>query len=814
MPPLAPSSSARAKRAGSAIRCAAVAVLFSWLPAAEPPTVRQPVAGLTKDVEVLIDRWGVPHIYALTADDAFFAQGFNAARDRLWQIDLWRKRGLGELARDFGPAYVEHDRAARLFLFRGDMHAEWIAYASDAKRIVERFVAGINAYVRLTRERPALLPPEFALLGYQPALWVPADIVRIRAHGLAYNVTSEVARARTVSLAGLDVDAFRRALEPPWQTQVPEGLDPAAVPADVLRVYTLAREALTFTPALLRGEATPARTGALDSPDAFSRHASESNNFALMAGRSTTGHALFANDPHRAHGVPGLRYFAHLSAPGLDVVGAGEPFLPGISFGHNRTIAFGMTIFPIDQEDLYVYETNPAAPHEYRYAGRWEPMTVLAETIAVRGAAPRSVTLAFTRHGPVIFEDPAGHRAFALRAAWLQTGGVPYLSSLEYQRATHWDAFLAAMNRHGTPPLNYLYADTAGNIGWAPSGLAPIRPNWDGLMPVPGDGRYEWAGFRSMDELPRVFNPQAGWFGTSNEMNLPPNPGVAALKLSFEWTDPARAMRQPQIFGGTRAFSVPDVIAAQTDITSVTGQRATALLGHLPPPAEPALAAALRTLQAWDHRAARDSVGATIFNVWFHRHVRPAVVRRVVPAAAVAIVGNGSPVNILHLLEAPDTRLGREPAQARDEILLAALRATVDELTNKLGADQTQWQWGRLHHALFEHPLAAIAPEATRQQWNVGPVSKAGDDETLGRSSWRTSDVRLTSGASARFVTDVGDWSNTWATNSPGQSGDPRSPHYRDLFADWAQDKYFPLLFERPAIEESSEQRILLVAVP
>lgn len=792
------------------LRFAALALLVAVLPAAELPTARHAVAGLAQEVEILVDRWGVPHIYAQTSYDAYVAQGFNAARDRLWQIDLWRKRGLGELARDFGPAWVEHDRAARLLLFRGDMHAEWLAYSSDAKRVIESFVAGINAYVRLARARPELLPPEFALLGYQPALWSPAEVVCIRAHGLAYNVTGEVARARTVALAGLATDAFRRALEPAWRTQVPDGLDPAAIPADVLRTYALARDALVFTPAMFRGEPPPVRTGALAAPEETARHPSESNNFAIAPGRSTTGRALFASDPHRAHGVPGLRYFAHLSTPELDVVGAGEPFLPGLSFGHNRTIAFGMTIFAIDQEDLYVYETNPAAPGEYRYRDRWEPMTVRTESIEVRGEAPRNVTLKFTRHGPVIHEEVARHRAFALRAAWLQPGGVPYLASLDYQRATNWDAFLAAMNRHGTPPLNYLYADTAGHIGWAPSGLAPIRPNWDGLLPVPGDGRYEWAGFRSMDELPRVFDPPAGWFGTSNEMNLPPAPGVTDLKLSFEWADPARAWRQRQIFGGTRPFSVPDLLAAQTDVTNVTGERATALLAALPAPSAPDLAAAFQALRAWDHRAARDSVGAAIFNVWFHRHVRPAVVRQVVPAAAVASVGSGSALNILQLLESPDSRLGPAPGQARDELLLAALRGAVDDLTKRLGPDQSQWRWGRLHHALFEHPLAALRPEESRGEWNIGPVSKAGDDESLGRSTWRATDFRLISGASARFVTDVGDWANAWATNSPGQSGDPRSPHYRDLFDDWANDRYFPLLYGRAAIEAAAEQRIVL----
>ena len=780
--------------------------------AAGDQTARHHVRGLARDVEILVDRWGVPHIYAQEHYDVYLAQGFNAARDRLWQIDLWRKRGLGELAKDFGPAFVEQDHASRLFLFRGNMRTEWIAYASDTKRIAENYVAGINAYVELTREKPELLPPEFAVLGYLPAHWSAEDLVRIRSHGVASNVVSEVARTRTVAAGGIEADAIRRALEPAWQTRIPDGLEPSVVPADVLRRYTLARGPVEFTPEKLRGETPARRTGTVGVEPAREARFSESNNFALAPGKTTTGRAILANDPHRTQGVPSLRYFAHLSAPGLEVIGAGEPFLPGISLGHNRTIAFGLTIFAIDQEDLYVYETNPSAPNEYRHAGQWEQMTVHSENIAVKGGPARKVELKFTRHGPVIYEDTAKHRAFALRAAWLEPGAVPYLSSLEYQRATNWHEFLAAMNRHCSPPLNYLYADTSGNIGWAPSGLAPIRLNWDGLMPVPGDGRYEWSGFRTADELPRVFNPAPGWFGTSNEMNVPPRPEYTSLRLSFEWADPSRRLRQPQIFGQDRKFTVEDVIAAQTDITSVTAQRATALLAKLRPPEDAVVATALQTLRAWDHRASRESAGAAIFNVWYHQHLRPLVVGRVVPEAAVRLVGSGSSIEILKLLEQPDARLGTDPVQARDDLLLGALRGAVTELTKRLGPDQSQWQWGRLHHALFEHPLAALVPEATRVQWNVGPISKAGDGETLGVSTWRSTDFRLTAGASARFVTDVGDWSNAWATNTPGQSGDPRSPHYRDLFEDWAHDRYFPLLFDRAAVEQATTERILLVA--
>jgi len=788
-----------------------VLLTTAWGAPADLPTIRHHVGGLAEPVEILVDRWGVGHIYAPTIDAAFFGQGFNAARDRLWQIDLWRKRGLGELARELGPAFAEQDRANRLYLYRGDMRAEWIAYSSDAKRLVESFVAGINAYVALVRAQPDLLPPEFQLLQTVPAFWRAEDIVRIRSHGLANNLASEVARARVAAVADVSVDALRRRLEPVPGTRVPEGLNPADIPEDVLKVYSLARAPVTFTAEKLRGVPPPARTARAELEHALDLPLHASNNFAIAPARSVTGRALFANDPHRVQGVPALRYFSHVSAPGFDVIGAGEPFLPGISLGHNGQVAFGLTIFPIDQEDLYVYETNPEQPGEYRYLGRWEPFRVLTETLAVKAEAPRTIELKFTRHGPVVYEDPVRHRAYVTRVAWLEPGMAPYLSSLEYLRAKNWDEFLAAMNRAGLPSLNYLYADRAGNIGWAPSGLAPIRPNWDGLVPVPGDGRYEWQGFRPMDQMPRRYNPPEGWLGTSNEFNLPPNYDHAQTRLSFEWADPARMMRQHQIFGGTARLGVKDVIAAQSDVVNVTGQRATALLAGVNAPAGSPAAAALAALRSWDHRSERESTGAAVFNVWFHKHVRPAVVRRLAPPAAVGLLGDGDSAAIIDLLENPGDRLGAEPGRARDELFLTTLEAAAAELSSRLGSNPAEWRWGKLHHAMFNHPLADAFPDSDEvRRFNVGPVSKAGDAETLGRSAWRSDDFRLTNGASARFVADVGNWDNSFATNSPGQSGDPRSPHYSDLFEDWAHDRYFPLLYSRAAVEKAAEARIIL----
>ncbi|MBY0573839.1 MAG: penicillin acylase family protein, partial [Undibacterium sp.] len=326
------------------------------------------VAGLQHNAEILVDTWGVPHIYAENEPDLFFAQGFNAARDRLFQLDLWRRRGLGELSSVYGDAYLEQDRAARLFLYRGDMQKEWASYGKQAAQISTSFVAGINAYVDFVTAHPEALPFEFKKLNYLPAKWQAADIVRIRSHGLTRNLNSEVARAKLACAGELELDLVRQGLTPTWKTKVPKGLDPC-LPNDVLRQFTLATQNVSFDAKNLQlslAENSPATTY-------LERNNEEpmegSNNWVIAPSKSTAGRAILANDPHRAYSAPSLRYIAHLRSPTLDVIGAGEPALPGISIGHNGTIAFGLTIMSIDQEDLYVLETNPENSMQYKYRG-------------------------------------------------------------------------------------------------------------------------------------------------------------------------------------------------------------------------------------------------------------------------------------------------------------------------------------------------------------------------------------------------------------------------------------------------------------
>ncbi len=749
--------------------------------------------GLEAAAEIVVDGWGIPHIYAASRHDAFFAQGWNIARDRLWQLDLWRKRGLGRLSESFGPAYLEQDRATRLFLYRGDMDTEWATYGPDAKAWSEAFVAGLNAYVSQVRSGAAPLPVEFELTDSTPDDWSVDDLVRIRSHGISNNAESETLRARVAALGGIEADRIRRKLDPPHAPRLPEGLDPADVPADIMAVYVLATQPVSFT--------APGVASVDPSDRAIQSETQGSNNWAIAPARTATGRPILASDPHRVMLAPSIRYVAHLNAPDLSLIGAGEPHLPGVTLGHNGKIAFAITIFMADQADFYAYELNPHDPRQYRYGDGWEPMRIVRETIAVRGGAPREVELAFTRHGPVLKVDEGAHRAFALRSVWFEPGTSPYFSAARYQTASDWPQFRAALAHWGAAAMNFVYADTEGNIGWQAAGFLPRRRNWDGLTPVPGDGRYEWDGFLSQDELPSLYNPARGWVGTANEMNLPP--AFQSLNVGYEWADPARMDRIAEVLSADGAATLAASAALQTDVVSNNAKRAVALLAPLKS-ADPEVDEALRLLRTWDGDEAIDSAAAAIAEVWLSKHLGPHTARRIANPAAAEVIGFGSPYALIHYLGAPDEALGDEPASARDAVLLASLRAALDELNERLGPDRAHWRWGDLHRAHFVPPVSALADPDLAARMIHGPAPVPGSAYTVRAATYRMEDFALTSGASVRMVLDVGAWDNSVVINTPGQSGDPASPHYGDLFDKWAQGEYVPLLWTRAAVDRAA----------
>ncbi|HET8995807.1 MAG TPA: penicillin acylase family protein [Acetobacteraceae bacterium] len=771
----------------------------------DPTTRAYTLPGLEHPAEILVDRWGIPHIRAESQHDVFFVQGFNAARDRLYQIDLWRKRGLGQMAADYGPGFLAQDRAARLFLYRGDMAAEWAAYGNpNAQAICAAFAGGINAYIALAEQDPSLLPPEFVAMDIRPARWQPEDVVRIRSHALCRNVESEVLRARVAAHATLDTDRARRSIEPPWDLRLPEGLDPADIPAEVLDDYWLATVDPDISPERLA--ATPDSawrwTKVNDFDEVTQDAAAEgSNNWVIAPTRTATGRPILASDPHRTYQMPSVRSVVHLTCPGMDVIGATEPPTPGVFIGHNDRLAFGLTIFPMDQEDLYVYQTHPDDPDQYRYGDGWERMRVVEEQVAVRGMPPQTVTLKFTRHGPVVHADAAKHRAFAVRSVWSEPGTSAYMGRLAYMTAQSVQQHGEALRHWSAPTVNQISADLDGNIGWFAVGKAPRRPNWDGLLPVPGDGRYEWDGFHPLEDLPRRINPPRGFVATANEMNMPPDYPALQRKLGFEWAERSRSNRVHAVLDAQPQHDIADSMALQCDVFSIPAQRIGRLLDRITnTPA--GLETALAMLRGWDHQLRADSAAAALFEVWWVKHLKSALLNRVSSDPTVRpLLVPGDNETLLAMLEAA------EPASL-GTLLADTLGAAFTQCRSLLGDDPATWRWGRLHHGYFTHPLSRVAGQHGLR--DVGPLPLGGSGSTPMNTTYRATNFRATVGASFRMVVDVGNWDNSRVINTPGQSGNPTSPHYDDMAPLWARGEYVPMLYSREAVDSAAELRIVL----
>ncbi len=761
---------------------------------------------LDQPVEILRDRWGIAHIYAQNEHDLFFAQGYNVARDRLFQLELWRRQATGTLAEIQGPRALPRDVGARLLKFRGDMMKELSRYHPRGAEIIAAFVQGINAYIERTERQPQLRPLEFRVLGIEPGRWTP-EVVVSRHNGLFRNVASEVQYAQLVHLLGERQTRELLNLHPGHYRFAPdEALDLTLLREGLLGPYTASRAPVRFLPADVlpafraKGSATDReREGQSPAPQG-------SNNWVLSGDRTFTRAPILANDPHRAIQLPSLRYWVHLVAPGWNVIGAGEPALPGVSVGHNERGAWGFTIFPIDQEDLYVYETDPAAPDRFYYQGKWEDFRVLRETVAVKGQAAVTAELKYTRHGPVLAEDRAHHRAYGLRAAWLEEGAAPYLASLRIDQAASWSEFREACRSFLTPSENMVWADVDGHIGWQAVGLAPIRRKWDGLVPVPGDGRYEWAGFLPVLDLPHMADPKRGWIATANQDNLPPN---YRNTIGFQWTDPFRFNRIDEVLDSDRRFTVADMKQLQQDELSLPARALVPLARGLDP-ADVKTRQALDRLRTWDFVLNQSSVPAAIYVTW-EKAVRHAVWELVVPREAREVLpaSSLSTQRLIAWLTAPDGRFGADPVAGRDALLLKALGQAMTELERRLGPDLERWRYGQvaLKHVLLKHPLSdAVGPDL-RARLDLGPLPRGGSAHTVNSTS--DSENQAT-GASFRIIADVADWDNALGTNTPGQSGDPDSPHYGDLFGPWARGEYFPAFYSRAKVESFTESKLIL----
>lgn len=769
------------------------------------------LSGLKEPVEIIRDEWGVNHIYAKNQHDLFFAQGYAAAKDRLFQFEIWRRQATGTVAEILGQREIKRDIGSRLFKFRGDMKQEMNHYHNDGEEIITAYSDGVNAFIDEILKTPEKLPIEFKLLNIKPGKWTP-EVVISRHQGLLGNIGVELKTGRAVARLGSEKVKELSSFHP----QVPDiDLDPAINKEllfdDILELYDAFRATVKFEPEDVQAEYRVNKKqkislNMLPADESLDDKLSiGSNNWVVGANKMAEGAAFMANDPHRTVSVPSLRYMSHLVAPGWNVIGGGEPEIPGISIGHNEYGAWGLTIFGTDSEDLYVYALNPNNLRQYQYQGKWENMKVIKEIIKVKGKSDVIVDLLYTRHGPVSYVDSQNKKAYAIRCGWLEPGAAPYLASLRMDQAKTWEEFREACSYSHIPSLNMVWADKKGNIGWQVVGYQPIRKKFSGLVPVPGDGRFEWEGRLPIKERPNTYNPAKGFFATANQ-NLTPKNFNRWDATGFAWADPFRGNRINEVLGTDKKLTMDDMKALQVDYLSIPARTITPLLKKLTFSDRNANEA-IAMLKNWDYKLRPNSIEAAIYVAW-ENQIKAQAAARFIPTSVKDLISLQTS-KIIDWIMNPDKKFGNDPIVGRNIFLHETFMAGLGDLHKKIGSDMSKWQYGqeKYKHTYMAHALGYLVKDSIKASLNLGPLPRGGYGDTPGSTG---GNLLQNAGASFRIIVNTGDWDAAVATNGPGQSGDPTSPFYRNLFEPWAKDQHFPIYYSRDKIEKVNVSKTLL----
>jgi penicillin G amidase len=725
------------------------------------------VAGLKEPVEILRDKAGMPHIYARNQEDMFFAQGYVMAQDRLWQLEMWRRWREGRLAEIYGPKAIDFDERARLMAFRGPWNErEWTSYHPDAERLFTAWANGLNAWVTQNANN---LPVEFKLTGIRPAPWTARTLtLRWAEIGLdsAGNTPAQELRL-AINVAKIGAAAANKAVAPdPWDDLVvPHGLDVKLITEEVIAAVNRGDGSPFGPDTLPQLEIVPAYRH-LISTVRNARMSLEpqdmdgSNNWVVAGKLSPTGVPILAGDPHRAIEMPSLRYFVHLVSPGWNVVGATEPPYLGVDGGSNENMAWAFTFAGIDMVDTFVEQTNPSDPHQTMYNGSWEPMRIIREEMRVKGEdKPRLVQLKFTRHGPVFYEDRTNHLAYVAKSVNQEPGTAAFKGSLKLAQASSCEDFFGRAMFWKVPTHNVICGDKQGNIALQVSGLTPDRQGWNGRLPVPGTGKYEWKGFRS--DLPREMNPERGYIATANDNTHPPGyKGRPVLFRSSVGVEVSRIARIRQMLGTGQKFGLEEHKRMQHDAYSLRAERDQPLFkGWTSKDAEVEKARAM--IESWDKVVSRDSAAGAIYVRWTTTDAtRQRETGRVTRTRGQALVEQG-------------------------------LRQAIDRITKDWGADWSQWRYGRINRSTLEHQFI---PE-----YSLPAVERPGGFNTVNAT-----------GANFRRVIDLSNVDNSVWTNAPGQSAQPGSPFYGNNRELLGNGQYHPLPHTRAGVDKIVEYKLVL----
>ena len=755
---------------------------------------------LDGSVEIVRDRWGVPHVFAANLHDLYFAQGFCHAQDRLWQMEFNRRLASGRLSEVLGSRALGIDRLMRRIGLHRSAERDVATADADTRALYDAYVAGVNAFLELRRP----LPPEFLILRFRPQPWRASDTAlmgRLISFGQGLNWDTEIARSRLVAAVGPELAAD---VEPAYPGGMPLAVPPGGVTGASSSAGLDEFTGLARTLGVLAGRA--------------------SNNWAVDVTKSATGRPLLASDPHIPPTMPCTWYEAHLVSPEHKVAGASLVGMPGVAIGHNERIAWGITNGMVDTADVYVERVDPENPRRYEYNDGWEKGELVREEIRVRGQKePVVEEVLITRHGPDIGPAlPSEERHLTLRSIALEGQGL-LGPGHTLACAQDWDSFRDALRGWETLAMNFVYADVEGNIGYQFAGRVPVRGIGSGLLPAPGwDPAYEWEGTVPFDELPCAFNPPSHLVASANARVVGDD---FPYHLSHDWADGYRHQRIVQVLSKGQALTVADMVRLQVDDLSLPFRELLPFIQRLQPQTELG-GTAQALLLAWDGRLAPGSPAGAAFEAFLISLYRKVFGARLGNAIETYIGKGVHPVapangyayraasNLVRAVREgrPDwfpPENGSRPTW--ESVGAAALDEAAAFLAGRLGSDGNRWRWGDLHQIRFEHPLGRV--KLLDKLFSRGPYGAPGDPNTVFQNAYhplQPFEVTLST-ASYRQAIDLGDLNNSRSTIYGGQCGHPLSPHYADLIEGWLQGASHPMAWDRDKVEEVAEATLSLI---
>jgi penicillin G amidase len=761
------------------------------------------VNGLSASVKVTRDNHGVPTIEASNFEDLFFAQGFVTAQDRLWQMDIMRRFGAGELSEILGEVTLKIDREQRILGLRAAAKKNLQMASARDLSYFEAYARGVNAFIEAHRDR---LPIEFRILRYQPKPWQPEDSIVIANQMVKdlnfYTFGDMLNREKILAKLGPELTADLY-VNRSWHDRPP----------------TIMREDLNDEKdsddsdddeddgpdnSVTQRAHTPWEIWARRIPEAVNG----SNDWVVSGEHTVTGKPLLSNDMHLGHQMPNLWYEAHLKANDFDVAGVTLPGMPYVIVGHNQRIAWGFTNVGPTVADAFIENFN--SQEAYQTPRGWVQPEHRAEVIHVKGRPNVVLDVKITRHGPIVTDIlPGETRQIALR--WTLYDGLR-MPFFDINSAHNWQEFRQAFSQLDAPGQNVVYADVDGNIGYQATGHIPIRATGDGSLPVSGaDDSHEWIGYIPFDKLPSTYNPPSGVIATANGRITPDN---YPYSISAEWEAPWRPERIYHVLESGRKLSASDMLALQNDIHSendlFAAERFVYAVDHASKPSARAKRAA-DLMRSWDGRMSASSAAPTLAVRSAYELARLLLEPGLGPAPEDPEQQKATlswktyhwemrTVWLQNVMMHQPKRWLPEKYPNYDELLTAAVEAAVSE--PEAPGDLASWHWGRVNEVEIEHPVLGKIPLVRR--W-----AAPGIKEQSG-SGFTVKAVTRHHGPSERFTANLADLDESTLNLVTGEAGNFLSPYYMDQWGAWYEGTTFTLPFTSQAVNTTAAHRLVL----